>query len=244
MTVSGCDDLPGVLVRLEEVVIGGELGRLAQLGGQRVDELRHQAGGRVVGLTEVVGHHLAPQGHLLLTHLLPLAWASKAAPLHQGEEDGSLARAGTSSDDDSSVGGEVGDQRLLDILPQPVSSHEPLSSLTSNLEIKRLRQLHCRVGESGEGPPGHLLPPPRQSAGGGAGAGLAGLEDRVQSGPLGLGPGQAGLVRQTWRVESEVEIERWETETHPSVGREDRAHSSRYRSNTSRDHRSPLGASC
>ena len=48
--------LPDVLVRLEEVVIGGELRGLAELGRHGVDELRHQTGGGVVGLTEVVGH--------------------------------------------------------------------------------------------------------------------------------------------------------------------------------------------
>ena len=48
--------LPDVLVRLEEVVVGGELGGLAELGRHGVDELRHQTGGGVVGLTEVVGH--------------------------------------------------------------------------------------------------------------------------------------------------------------------------------------------
>ena len=48
--------LPDVLVRLEEVVVGGQLGGLAELGRHGVDELRHQTGGGVVGLTEVVGH--------------------------------------------------------------------------------------------------------------------------------------------------------------------------------------------
>ena len=37
-------------------MVGGQLGSLAQLGGQGVDELRHDAGGGVVGLAEVVGH--------------------------------------------------------------------------------------------------------------------------------------------------------------------------------------------
>ena len=123
-------------------MVGGELRSLTQLGGERVDELRDRAGGRVVRLTEVVGHHLTAQGHQPLTTLTLTTRTSEAAPLHQGEEDGGLARAGTARDDDSSVGGEVRGQRLLDILPQPVSAHQSLSSLTGNLKIKRLRQLY------------------------------------------------------------------------------------------------------
>ena len=41
---------------LDQVVVGGQLGRLAQLARQGLHELRHQAGGRVVRLTEVVRH--------------------------------------------------------------------------------------------------------------------------------------------------------------------------------------------
>ena len=37
-------------------MVGGQLGSLAQLGGQGVDELRHAGGGGVVPLAEVVGH--------------------------------------------------------------------------------------------------------------------------------------------------------------------------------------------
>ena len=38
------------------MVVGGELGGLAQLASQGLDKLRDQAGGGVVRLTEVVGH--------------------------------------------------------------------------------------------------------------------------------------------------------------------------------------------
>ena len=56
MTAVDVELLPDVLVRLEEVVVGGQLGSPAQLGGQGVDELRHAGGGGVVPLAEVVGH--------------------------------------------------------------------------------------------------------------------------------------------------------------------------------------------
>ena len=43
---------------LEEVVVGAQLGRLAELPRQGLHELRHQAGRGVVRLTEVVGHRV------------------------------------------------------------------------------------------------------------------------------------------------------------------------------------------
>ena len=45
-----------VWLGLEEVVVAPQLGRLAQLPGQRLEELRHQAGGGVVRLAEVVSY--------------------------------------------------------------------------------------------------------------------------------------------------------------------------------------------
>ena len=196
--------LPDVLVRLEEVVVGGQLGGLAQLGRHGVDELRHQTGGRVVGLTEVVGHHLGRQGAqlvLLLPPFLPVtSRITEAASVHEGEKERSLASARAPCDDHPPVGGQVGQERLLHVLPEPVSAHQRLSGVASNLKVKRLRQRDCvgRGGlahsQTGPAPAGHLLPPPGQSVSGGAAAGGGAVSaDHLQSGPLVLGPGQAGL---------------------------------------------------
>ena len=85
-----------VWLGLEEVVVAPQLGRLAQLPGQRLEELRHQAGGGVVRLAEVVGDEVGCKpgevagGQTLV--LDPPALA-KATCLDQRENDSSLASA-------------------------------------------------------------------------------------------------------------------------------------------------------
>ena len=50
-----------VRLGLEEVVVAPQLGRLAQLAGQRLEELRHQAGGGVVRPAEMSGNSAGGQ---------------------------------------------------------------------------------------------------------------------------------------------------------------------------------------
>ncbi len=42
--------LPKLVIRAEDLMVGGQLGCLGQLGGQGVDPLRHPAGGSIVRL--------------------------------------------------------------------------------------------------------------------------------------------------------------------------------------------------
>ena len=122
-TLAGGEEREEGGVRLEVGLVGRQPGRLAQLGRQGVEELRQEAGGGVVRLTEVVGHHSLPR--LALTTLRP-----EAAGLDEGEDECSLAGARSSLYTDVTRG-------LEDVLHHPLPPHQLRPRPLGNLEIQR-----------------------------------------------------------------------------------------------------------
>ena len=160
---------------LDELEIGREGGGLGHLGRHAVHKLRHQAGGRVVCLAEVVGHHVAGQAPQVRAGPL-VAWPpslAEAAGLHQGEDDGRLASPGSPHNQHPWAGGQ-GPAQLLQHLPEePGPAGEWGGSGAGNLEVqglqegglgdlrvdvggRQLRNLAGEVGGGGEGGRGRV----------------------------------------------------------------------------------------
>ena len=160
---------------LDQLEVGGEGGGLGHLGRHAVHELRHQAGGRVVGLAEVVGHHMAGQAPQVRVGPL-VAWPpslAEAAGLHQGQDDGRLASPGSPQDQHPGAGRQ-GQAQLLQHLPEePGPAGEGGDRGAGNLEVqglqegglgnlgvgvggRELRNLAGEVGGGGEGGRGRV----------------------------------------------------------------------------------------